>query len=142
MRKMPVSTSWRKRFLDYLAAHLPLKRARVQKIFSSLQLNYSRARHKYSMQELRKAQPKLCSLEKSGGDGSFGLTCCLDGAFRTRGGGLTGEEGADARGGAMVRVGVGLVMSWVSCCSWAIRPMRVVLMACSKMFCHLVSSWR
>jgi len=94
------------------------------------------------MQELRKAQPELCSLEKSGGEKSFGLAYCLDRASKTRGEGLTGEEGAGARGRAMVRAEAGLVMSWMSCCSWAVRPMRVVLMACSETFCRSVSSWR
>ena len=42
----------------------------------------------------------------------------------------------------MVGAGVELVMSWVSCYSWAIRPARIVLMACSEMFCRSVSSWR
>jgi len=70
------------------------------------------------VQELKKAQPELCSLEKSGGEGSFGLAYCLYGVSRTRGGGLTGGEGVGTRGGAMVRVGVELVMSWVSCCNW------------------------
>jgi len=32
------------------------------------------------MQELRKAHLELCSPEKSGGEGSFGLARCLDGA--------------------------------------------------------------
>jgi len=123
-----------------LVACLPLKKARVQKIFSSSQLNCSRARHRYSMQELRKAQPELRSLEKSEGEGSFGLAYCLDRVSKTGGGGLTGGEGAGARGRAIVRAEVGLVMSWVSCCSWAVRPMRVVLMACSETFCRSVSS--
>jgi len=56
---------------------------------------------------LKKARPELCSLEKSGGERSFGLACYLDGAARTGGGGLTDGEGADTEGGA----GVGLVMS-------------------------------
>ena len=91
---------------------------------------------------MKKAQLELCSLEKSGGEGSFGLACCLDRASGTRGGGLTGGEGAGAGGRAIVGAGAGLVMSWVSCCSWAVRPARVVLMACSETFCHSVSSWR
>jgi len=88
-----------------------LKRARVQRIFSSSQLNCSRARHKYSVQELKKARPELCLPEKSGGEGSFGLACCLDGVAKTRGGRLPDRGGADIRDGAMVRAGGGLVMS-------------------------------
>jgi len=42
------------------------------------------------MQELRKARPELCSLEKSRGEGSFGLVHCLDGTAGTGEGGLTG----------------------------------------------------
>jgi len=79
---MPVSASWRKRFSDHFAVHLSLKKARVQKIFSLLQVNCSRARRKYSIQELRKAHPELRLLEKSGEEGSFGLACCLDKAAR------------------------------------------------------------
>jgi len=99
---MPVSTSWRKRFSDHFAARPSLKKVRVQKIFSSLQVNCSGARRKYSVQELRKARPELCSPEKSRGEGSFGLVHCLDGAAGTGEGGLTG-------GGATV--GTGAVMS-------------------------------
>jgi len=106
---MPVSASWRKRFLDHFAAHLSLKKARVQKIFSSSQVNCSGARHKYSMQELRKAHLELRSLEKSGGEGSFGLVCCLDEAAGTGEGGLTG--GGDGGIGGGVTVGVGAIMS-------------------------------
>jgi len=73
---------------------------------------------------------------------SFGLAHCLDRASGTRGGGLTGGEGTGARGRVMVGAEAGLVMSWMSCCSWAIRPARVVLITCSEMFCCLVSSWR
>jgi len=94
------------------------------------------------MQELRKARPELCSLEKSGGERNFGFARCLNRASKTRGERLTGGEGTGAGSRVMVGVGVELVISWVSCCSWAVRPTRVVLMACSKMFCHLVSSWR
>jgi len=99
---MLVSVSWRKRFSDHFAARSSLKKVRVQKIFSLLQVNCSRAKHKYSMQELRKARLELRSPEKSGGKGSFGLVRCLDGADGTGEGGLTG-------GG--VTVGVGAVMS-------------------------------
>jgi len=104
MGKTLVSTSWQKRFSDHLAALPSLKKAKVQRIFSLLQLNCSGARCKYSIQELKKAQPELHSPEKSGEEGSFGLACCLDGAARTR-------EGADTGGRVMVRVGGGLVMS-------------------------------
>ena len=90
MGKMPVSTSWQKRFLDYLAARPSLKKARIHKIFSSSQLNCSGARHKYNIQKLKKARLELCSLEKSGEKGSFGLVHCLDGVDGTREGGLTG----------------------------------------------------
>jgi len=98
------------------------------------------AKYRYSMQELRKARPELCSPEKSRGERSFDLAHCLDRASETGSRELIGEEGAGAGGRVMVRVGAGLVMSWVSCCSWAIRPTRVVLIACSKTFCHSVSS--
>ena len=104
MGKTPVFTSWRKRFSDHLAALSSLKKARVQRIFSLLQLNCSEARCKYSVQKLKKAQPELRSLEKSGKEGSFGLAHCLNGVARTRG-------GADTGGGAMVRAEGGLVMS-------------------------------
>ena len=86
-----------------------MKKARVQKIFSSSQVNCSGARHKYSMQELRKARPELHSLEKSGGKGSFGLVCCLDGAAGTGEGGLTG--GGNVGIGGRATVGAGVVMS-------------------------------
>ena len=92
------------------------------------------------MQELKKAQPKLCSPEKSGGERSFGLAHCLDRVAGTRGGGLTGGGGASTRGRVMVRVGAGLVISWVSCCNWAVSPTRVVLIVCSETFWHSVSS--
>jgi len=106
---MPVSASWRKRFLDHFAAHPSLKKVRVQKIFSSSQVNYSGARHKYSMQELRKARLELRSLEKSGGEGSFGLVRCLDGAAGTGEEGLTGGRDGGIGGGATV--GMGAVMN-------------------------------
>jgi len=61
------------------------------------------------VQELRKAHPKLRSPEKSGGEGSFGLICCLDGAAGTGEGGLTG--GRDGGIGGGVTVGTGVVMS-------------------------------
>jgi len=61
------------------------------------------------MQELRKACLELRSLEKSGGEGSFGLIRCLDGAAGTREGGLTGGRDMGIGGGATV--GAGAVMS-------------------------------
>jgi len=61
------------------------------------------------MQELRKARPELRSPEKSGGEGSFGLVRCLDGAAGTREGGLTGGGDRGIGGGATV--GTGAVMS-------------------------------
>jgi len=61
------------------------------------------------MQELRKACLELCLPEKSGGEGSFGLVCCLDGVDRTGEGGLTG--GRDRGIGGRATVGVGVVMS-------------------------------
>jgi len=103
---MPVSASWRKRFSDYFTAYPSLKKARVQKIFSSSQVNCSGAKHKYSMQELRKVRLELCSPEKSGGEGSFGLVRCLDRADGTREGGLTGGRDMGIGGGATVRAGV------------------------------------
>jgi len=106
---MPVFTSWRKRFSDHFAACLSLKKARVQKIFSSSQMNCSRAKRKYSVQELRKASLELHSPEKSEGERSFGLVYCLDRADRTREGGLT--DGGDVGIGDRATVGVGAVMS-------------------------------
>jgi len=106
---MPVSASWRKRFSDHFTVRLSLKKARVQKIFSSSQVNCSGARRKYRVQELRKACPELRSPEKSGGEGSFGLVRCLDGAARTGGGGLTGGRDGGIGGGATV--GIEAVMS-------------------------------
>jgi len=88
-----------------------LKKARVQKIFSSSQLNCSGARHKYNVQELRKAQPELRSPEKSGGEGSFGLIRCLDGATGTGEGGIAGGGDIGIRGGATAGVGAGPVIS-------------------------------
>jgi len=111
MEKTPVSAFWQKRFSDHLVALLSLKKVRVQKIFSSSQLNYSRARCKYSIQKLKKAQPKLYSLEKSGEEGSFGLARYLDRVARTRGGELTDRGGIDIGGEVMVRAGAGLVMN-------------------------------
>jgi len=60
---------------------------------------------------LKKAQPEFCSPEKSGGERSFGLACCLGRVAGTGGGGLTGEKGMGIGGGATVRVETELVMS-------------------------------
>jgi len=106
-----VSASWRKRFSDHLTARPSLKKVRVQKIFSSSQLNCSRARRRYNMQEFKKAQPEVCSLEKSGGEGSFGLVRCLVRADGTGEGGLTGGRDIVTRGGATVGAGAGPVIS-------------------------------
>jgi len=114
---MPVSASWRKRFSDHFAARPSLKKARVQKIFFSSQVNCSRARHKYRVQELRKAHPELRSPEKSGGEGSFGLVRCLDGAARVGEGGVTGGGDTGIGDGVTVDAGAELVISWVICCS-------------------------
>jgi len=109
--KTPVSTSWRKRFSDHLAARPSLKKARVQKIFSSSQLNCSGARRRYNIQEFKKARPEVRSPEKSGREGSFGLVCCLVGADGTGEGGLTGGGDVVTGGGATVGAGAGLVIS-------------------------------
>jgi len=58
---------------------------------------------------LREVCPELHSLEKSRGEGSFGLICCLDGVARTREGELTG--GRDMGIGGRATVGMGVVMS-------------------------------
>jgi len=91
--------------LDHLAARPSLKKARVQKIFSSSQLNCSGARRRYNVQEFKKACPEVRSPEKSGGEGSFDLVRCLVRADGTREGGLTG--GGDVVIGDKVTVGVG-----------------------------------
>jgi len=106
-----VSASWRKRFSDHLAACPSLKKASVQKIFSSSQLNCSGARRRYNVQEFKKAQPEVRSLEKSGGEGSFGLVRCLVGVDRTGEGGLTGGGDVVNGGGATVGAGAGAVIS-------------------------------
>jgi len=100
---MPVFTSWRKRFSDHFAACPSLKKVRVQKIFSLSQVNCSRAKCKYSVQELRKACLELCSPEKSRGEGSFGLVHCLDRANGTRKEELTGDRDVGIGGGATIR---------------------------------------
>jgi len=61
------------------------------------------------VQELRKARPELHLLEKSGGERSFGLVCCLHRVDRTREGGLTGGKDRGIGGGATV--GARAVMS-------------------------------
>ena len=104
-----MSASWRKQFSDHFAACPSLKKMRVQKIFSLSQVNCSGAKHKYSVQELRKVHPELHSPEKSGGEGSFGLIHCLDRADRTGEGGLTGN--GDGGIGGRATVGAGVVMS-------------------------------
>jgi len=111
-----------------------LKKVSVQKIFSSSQLNCSRARRRYNIQEFKKARPEVRSLEKSGREGSFGLIRCLVGADGTGEGGLTGGGDVVNRGGATVGAGAGTVISWVSCCIWAVRPARVLLITCSEAF--------
>jgi len=58
---------------------------------------------------LRKACPELHLPEKSGGEGSFGLVCCLDGVDGTGEGGLTGSGNGGIGGGATI--GTGAVMS-------------------------------
>jgi len=63
------------------------------------------------VQELRKAHPELRLLEKSGGEGSFGLAHCLDGAARAGEGGVTGGGDMGIGGGATAGAGVGPVMS-------------------------------
>ena len=68
------------------------------------------------MQELRKARLELCLLEKSGGEGSFGLAHCLDKVAGAREGDLTRGGDVGIRGRAMVGAGAGLVISWVICC--------------------------
>jgi len=109
MGKMPVFASWRKRFSDHFAARPSLKKARVHKIFSSSQLNCSGARRRYNIHELKKPRLELHSLEKSGGEGSFGLVRCLDGADGIGKGGLTG--GGDMGIGGRATVGAEAVMS-------------------------------
>jgi len=88
-----------------------LKKVRVQKIFSLLQLNCSGARRRYNVQEFKKARPEVCSPEKSGGEGSFGLIRCLVGADGTGEGGLTGGENVVTGGGVTVGAGAGPVIS-------------------------------
>jgi len=94
-----------------------LKKARVQKIFSSSQVNCSGARCKYRVQELRKARPELRSLEKSGRERSFGLAHCLDEAAGAGERGVTGGGDTGIEGRVTVDAGAELVISWVICCS-------------------------
>jgi len=63
------------------------------------------------MQELRKARLELRSLEKLGGEGSFGLARCLDGAARAGEGGVTGGGDMGIGGGVTARAGAGPVIS-------------------------------
>jgi len=84
---------------------------RVQKIFSSSQLNCSGARRRYNVQEFKKARPEVRSPEKSGGERSFGLVLCLVGADGTGEGGLTGGGDIAIRGEAFVGVEAGPVIS-------------------------------
>jgi len=114
---MLVSASWRKRFLDHFAARPSLKKARVQKIFSSSQVNCFGARRKYRVQELRKTRLELHLPEKLGGERSFGLACCLDEAAGAGEGGVTGGGDTGIGGGVTVDAGAELVISWVTCCS-------------------------
>jgi len=80
-------------------------------------MNCSGTRYKYNVQELRKACLELCSLEKSGGEGSFGLACCLDKVAGAGKEGLTKGGDAGIGGRATVGTGAGLVISWVICCN-------------------------
>ena len=106
-----MSASWQKRFSDHLAARPSLKKASVQKILSSSQLNCSGARRRYNVQEFKKARPEVHSPEKSGGEGSFGLVRCLVGADGIGEGGLTGGGDIVNGGGATVGAGAGPVIS-------------------------------
>jgi len=63
------------------------------------------------VQELKKAQLEVRSLEKSGGEGSFGLVRCLVRADGTGEGGLTGGGDIVTGGGATVGAEAGPVIS-------------------------------
>ena len=63
------------------------------------------------MQELRKARLELRLPEKSGGERSFGLACCLDKAARAGEGGLTRGGDTGIGGRATVGAKAGLVIS-------------------------------
>jgi len=97
--------------LDHLIACPSLKKARVHKIFSLLQLNCSGAKCRYNIQELKKAWPELRSPEKSGREGSFGLVRCLDRVNGTGEGGLIGGGDMGIEGGVTVRAGAEPVIS-------------------------------
>jgi len=92
-------------------AHPSLKKANVQKISSLSQLNCSGSRHRYNIQEFKKARPEVYSPEKLGGEGSFGLVCCLVGVDGTGEGGLTGGGDVVIRGRATVGAEAGPVIS-------------------------------
>jgi len=66
---------------------------------------------------LRKTRPELCSPEKSGGEGSFGLICYLNGAARTGKERITGGGDMGIRDGVTAGAGTGPVMSSVSWCN-------------------------
>jgi len=89
---------------------------------------------------LRKARPELRSPDKSGEEGSFGLVCYLDGAAGTGEERITEGEDIGIGGGATAGVETGPVISSVSWCNWVVRPTRVVLIVCSEVFWHSVSS--
>jgi len=63
------------------------------------------------VQELKKARLELHSPEKSGGEGSFGLAHCLDGAAGVGEGGVTGGGDMSIGGGATVGAEAGSVIS-------------------------------
>ena len=65
----------------------------------------------YNVQEFKKARPEVRSLEKSGGEGSFGLVCCLVGVDGTGEEGLTEGEDVVTGGRATVGAGAGPVIS-------------------------------
>jgi len=106
-----------KEVLGPLRSMSVLEEGKGPKDFSSSQVNCSGARRKYRVQELRKARPELRSPEKSGGEGSFGLACCLDEAAGAGEGGVTGGGDTGIGDGATVDVEAELVISWVTCCS-------------------------
>jgi len=60
---------------------------------------------------LKKARPELRSPEKLGGEGSFGLVCCLDWVDGTGEGGLTGGRDMGIGSRATVGAGAGPVIS-------------------------------
>ena len=138
MGKMPVSVSWWKTFSDHLAAWLPLKNVRAQRIFSCSSQNCSGARHMWKKQKFKNTQPLWHSLLKSRGEKSLGHVCCTVGTGdRDIGGDGTGKRGVF---GTAERVE--LATNYVSCCSCMVRAARVVLMLFSEMCCLSMSSWR